>query len=232
MSLVVEKSELVVPGQYLGKGRYRAGYGVYKKDDEYYASVIGLLNIRHNNLFLVPLTGSVYFPKVEDVVIGKILSAGMSSWKVDIGGVYEAVLSINAVIDRRNDRGPRIHDISKLLSVGDIIMARIEIVDRTRVPVLSMHGRGLRKLSSGRLVEINPVKVPRVIGKSGSMISMIKNETNSKLLVGKNGRILIYAPNYKSESVIIDALHLIETQSHVSGLTDRIKLYLQEKMKN
>ncbi len=228
MTLKIEKYQLVTPGDLLAVGRqYRAGTGVYREDEHFYAAVTGLASIGGPNVIgVVPLKGS-YLPLEGDVIIGKIIAIGVTSWRIDIRGPYLAILSVNNVTDRPFD--PLKHDISRFLVIGDIIMARVVAFDRSRDPMLTMMGRDLRKLVKGRLVEINAVKVPRIIGKKGSMISMMKRETNSQIFVGQNGRILISASNLDMENLVVRALHKIVREAHTGGLTDRIKEYLIEE---
>jgi exosome complex component RRP4 len=121
--------------------------------------------------------------------------------------------------------------ITRVLNIGDVIKAEITYFDRTRDPVLTMHGRGLRKITRGRLIEVDPVKIPRIIGKKGSMIQLLKNMTNAQILVGQNGRIIVSANNVATENIVIAAIQKIEAEAHTSGLTDRIREYLEEEKK-
>jgi exosome complex component RRP4 len=230
MTLKVDKYQLVTPGDLLAVGRqFRAGMGVYREDDQFFAAVTGLASVSGPNVVgVVPLQGS-YLPMEGDIIIGKILAAGVTSWRVDIRGPYLGVLSVNNVTDRAFD--PMKHEISRFLIAGDIIMARVVAFDRSRDPMLTMMGRGLRKLVKGRLVEIDAVKVPRVIGKKGSMISMMKKETNSQIFVGQNGRILVASPNNRMERLVVEALRKVEREAHTGGLTDRVRNFLVTEKK-
>jgi exosome complex component RRP4 len=233
--LVTENFNLVIPGQKLATGKFKTGLGVFRErvnsnTYNYFSALIGLFKVRGNAISVIPLEGS-YVPLEDDLVIGRIIVVGARSWIVDIRGPYAGVLSLNNVLDRDFKPGPNFSP-DKYLSVGDLILAKVISFDRTRDPVLTMHQRGLKKLVSGRLIEINPVKVPRIIGKGGSMINMIKEATGSQIHVGQNGRILIDAPNLEAENLVIECINKIENESHVSGLTDRIKQLLNEKKIN
>jgi len=92
---------------------------------------------------------------------------------------------------------------------------------------LSMKGPGLRKLGKGRIIEIGSTKVPRVIGKKGSMISLIKEYTGVRISVGQNGKVWLSADDPVKELKAIEAIRLIEKESHTSGLTDRVKEFLE-----
>lgn len=230
--LLIDKYQIVIPGTKLAVGRYKPGLGVFRerrgKDEyEYFSALIGLASVRGNVLSVIPLEGT-YVPLEDDLVIGLVTTVGGRSWLVDIRGPYLGVLSVNNVLDRDFKPGPNL-DISKYLNVGDIVLCKVISFDRTRDPILTMHQRGLKKLVSGRLIEVDPVKVPRIIGKNGSMISMIKDLTKSQIYVGQNGRVLINAPSFEAERLIIECIEKIQSESHISGLTNRVKALLNER---
>jgi exosome complex component RRP4 len=93
-----------------------------------------------------------------------------------------------------------------------------------------MKGPGLRKLRGGRVIEVNTNKVPRIIGKQGSMVMMIKDATRCNISVGQNGLIWIDGEPM-SELLAIQAISKIEKESHLSGLTDKIKEFLENSGK-
>jgi len=231
MEILVTRNQLVIPGDLLARGSgIKPGGGVYRKKKgdlhEIYALMIGLVNIRKNIIGVVPLEGC-YVPLEGDIIIGMITRVGFTSWTVDIRGPYVGNLRVNNVLDRDFDSTR--DNLERILNVGDIIKAQITNFDRTRDPVLTLHGRGLRKIDSGRLIEVDPVKIPRIIGKKGSMIQLLKNMTNSHILVGQNGRIVVKADNFYIEDLVIRAIRKIEFEAHTSGLTDRIREFLEEE---
>jgi exosome complex component RRP4 len=93
-----------------------------------------------------------------------------------------------------------------------------------------MSGPGLRKLVGGHIIDISHSKVPRVIGKGGSMISLIKKYTRCRMFVGQNGRIWI---DGEPEEIFLaaKAIEKIENEAHVIGLTDAMNKYLSEEVK-
>ncbi|NVM27632.1 MAG: RNA-binding protein [Candidatus Helarchaeota archaeon] len=165
-----------------------------------------------------------------DLVIGKIINTTIVSWKIDINSAYTATLHASTVLDRSFN--PLKDDIRRHFEVGDIIAAEITAFNRTRDPVLSLKGRGLGKLRRGRIIEIIPAKVPRLIGRKGSMINLIKNETNCRLIIGQNGRVWMSGKTLEIELLIERLIRKIEKEAHTSGLTDRVKELIQEEMKN
>ena len=83
------------------------------------------------------------------------------------------------------------------------------------------------KFKGGIIVDIAPTKVPRLIGKKGSMINMIKDKTKCKIVVGQNGLVWVKGDE-DMEQLTRNIIHLIEAEAHTSGLTNKIKnkLYL------
>ena len=80
-------------------------------------------------------------------------------------------------------------------------------------------------------MEIIPSRVPRVIGRRGSMINMVKEETKCQITVGLNGRIWIIGPTPAHEEVAVLAIKKIERETHTSGLTDRVKMFIREELR-
>ena len=62
----------------------------------------------------------------------------------------------------------------------------------------------------------------RLIGKKGSMINMIKDKTNCKIIVGQNGLVWVKGEE-DMEQLTKDIIHMIEAEAHTSGLTNKVK---------
>ena len=77
------------------------------------------------------------------------------------------------------------------------------------------------------LIYITPTKVPRLIGKKGSMINMIKDETKCDIIVGQNGVVWVKGEP-EMERVAEKVINMIEDQAQTSGLTDRVRNMLYE----
>ncbi|MBS3794578.1 MAG: KH domain-containing protein [Candidatus Thorarchaeota archaeon] len=225
MATFFENREIVVPGQLLAEGRYRSSFGTYvSADDEVFSALVGLAELRGNTVRVVPLHG-VYIPREGDRVIGTITFVAGNNWKVDIGGPYGASLHANNAL-----RKPYDDDISKYYDVGDVIAAEVATYDRTTGPYLSMKGRGLRKLKGGTIVEVSPAKIPRVIGRKGSMINMIKDKLDIQAMVGQNGRIWIRGGDLDSLQIAKKAFKMVAEQSHTKNLTDRVAQMIDEEL--
>lgn len=220
MAVYFQKREVVVPGQLLAEGRYRPSYGTYDENGKIYSTLVGLAELRGNTVKVVALEGA-YIPKEGDLVIGIITAVAGNNWKVDIGGPYGASLHANNALRR-----PYSDDISEYIDIGDVISAEVIAFDRQSGPFLSMKGRGLRVLDKGMLFDVSPAKIPRIIGRRGSMINMITDHLRIQTVVGQNGRIWIKAPDTASLRLAIKAFKTIETQAHTSNLTERINTML------
>jgi exosome complex component RRP4 len=227
VAIYFSKREVVVPGQLLAEGRYRAAVGAYGDDEKIFAAVVGLAELRGNTVKVVPLQG-VYIPREGDLVIGKITIVAGNNWKVELGsGPYLASLHANNALRRPYD-----DDISRYMDIGDVIVAEVSAFDRNSGPFLHMKGRGLRKLEGGMLISISPAKVPRVIGRRGSMINMIKDLLRIQTVVGQNGIIWLRSRDAEVMRLAIKAFKMIEEEAHTSKLTDRVHEMLKEEMKS
>lgn len=226
MPTYFEKRQLVAPGDLLAEGKYRAGDNTYKDDDKIYATRIGLVHSEDQTIQVVALK-AFYIPSVGDTVIGKIVEVGISAWMVDINAPYLAVLRASDVLDRSFN--PRKDELPAIFDVNDLIIAEVVAYDRTRDPLLTVREPGLGKITRGQIVEITPTKIPRVIGKKGSMIGIIKKETGCQIIIGQNGLILISGKTPEDERLAVMAIHKIEQESHTSGLTDRVTEMLRKE---
>jgi len=221
-----ENKQLVVPGDLIAEGKYGAGDSTYKDDDKIYAARVGLVTLEDQTIHVVALK-AFYVPSVGDTVIGKIVEVGISAWMIDINAPYVAVLRASDVLDRPFN--PRKDELPAIFDVNDLLIAKIVAYDRTQDPLLSVREPGLGKISRGQIVEITPTKIPRVIGRKGSMISMIKKETGCQITIGQNGLILISGKTPEDERLAVMAVHKIEQESHTSGLTDRVSEMIRKE---
>jgi exosome complex component RRP4 len=226
MPTFFERRQLVTPGDLIAEGAYVAGENTYTEDNKIYASRIGIVEYDNKKIEVVALR-AFYIPKVEDIVIGTVVEVGFNGWTVDINAPYQAMLRASDVLSRPFK--PQKDELSEVLSIGDLIVAKIIAYDRSHDPQITVAEPGLGKITRGQIVKITPTKVPRVIGRKGSMISMIKQETGCQIILGLNGIILITGKNLENEELAIMAIHKIDEESHISGLTDRITQMLREK---
>lgn len=211
--------EIVVPGDLLDSSGLTPGPGTFNEGKNIYAAQLGIKSVRQNVVGVVPLSGQ-YVPDRGDMVVGKIVDVSSSNWLVDINSPYPAPLHVNEVPWR-----VEFGETKRFMTVGDVVLLKVIDVDETRKIHISMKEDGLRKLTGGMILDISPSKVPRLIGKSGSMIQMLKNSTGCRIYVGQNGRIWI---DGDLDNIVraIKAVKLIEEEAHSVGLTEKVKKLL------
>ncbi|HHF59294.1 MAG TPA: RNA-binding protein [Thermoplasmatales archaeon] len=213
--------ELVLPSQLLGDTKkYKAGVGTFVEDGKIYAERLGILNIKDNVITVTPLRGK-YEPKAGDVVVGIVIEVGAAVWMVDINAIYPAFLHINEV-----PWFVEVGNTSKFLNYGDVILAKVKSAGEPDKVQITLKDRGLHKINGGTLIETEPTKVPRIIGKNASMITALKRYTNCRIFVGRNGRI--WADGTPEGIQKIErAIRLIEREAHTYGLTERVLALLK-----
>lgn len=226
MPTFFEKKQLVTPGEILAEGDYTAGENTYLEEKKVYAARVGLADVDNKKVNVVALR-AFYIPKMGDIVIGTITEVGFNGWSVDIKAPYTALLRASDVLSRPFK--PQNDELSQVLNAGDLIVAKIASYDRAHDPQLTVGEPGLGKITRGQIMRVTPTKIPRVIGRKGSMISMIKQETNCQIILGLNGVILVTGKTPEDEELAMMAIRKIEEESHTSGLTDRITQFLKEE---
>jgi exosome complex component RRP4 len=222
--LLVGERSVVVPGEKIAEGLdYLPAHGAYRKDDHILAGKLGLLTVDGRAVKIIPLSGR-YMPKRNDVIIGKVIDVMISGWRMDINCAYSAMLSMK---DATSDFIARGADLTQFFNLEDYVVVKIVNVTSQKLVDLTTKGPGLRKLYGGRVITVNCNKVPRIIGKQGSMVSLIKNATGCKIIVGQNGIVWLQGEPM-SEVIAIQAIKKIEEESHISGLTERVTEFLEK----
>lgn len=226
MPILLEKRQVVAPGDLIAEGDYIAGDNTYKEKEKIYASRVGILEYETKRVDVVALK-SFYIPRMEDIVIGTITEVGFNGWMVDINSPYPALLRASDVLSRPFK--PQKDDLPQVLDAGDLVVAKIASYDRTHDPQLTVAEPGLGKVTRGQILKVTPTKIPRIIGRKGSMISAIKQETGCNIILGVNGVVLITGKTLEDEQLAMKAILKIEAESHTTGLTDRITQMLKEE---
>jgi len=226
MPILLERKQLVTPGDLIAEGEYIAGENTFVENNKIYAARVGIVEYENKRVDVVALK-AFYIPRAGDIVIGTISEVGFNGWTVDINSPYIALLRASDVLSRPFK--PQKDDLPQVLDAGDLVVAKIVSYDRTHDPQLTVAEPGLGKITRGQIVKITPTKIPRVIGRKGSMISMIKQETGCNIILGLNGVVLITGKTLEDEQLAMRAILKIEQESHTSGLTDRITQMLREE---
>jgi exosome complex component RRP4 len=206
-----ERRQIVAPGDLIAEGDYTLGENTYAEDNKIYASRLGIVEYEDKKI----------------IVIGTVVEVGFNGWTVDINAPYGALLRASEVLSRPFK--PQKDELSQFLNVGDLVVAKITAYDRSHDPQLSVNEPGLGKITRGQIIKITSTKIPRVIGRKGSMISMITSETGCQIILGLNGVILVTGKTPEEEELALLAIRRIEEESHKSGLTDRITQMLKKE---
>ncbi len=224
-TITVEERAVVVPGEILAEGMdFLPGDNTYRESDKIRAKILGLVAIAGRVLKVMPLAGP-YVPKIEDKIIGRVTDITMSGWRVDTNTAYSAMLNVKDATTRFIKKE---EDLSKIIGIGDFLVVKIINVTSQNLIDLTMREPGLRKVTEGRVIKINAQKVPRVIGKKASMITLLRDRTGCDITVGQNGLVWIKGTS-EGELLAEKAIKLIEEKSHMEGLTERMEKFLGGK---
>ncbi len=218
-----EKREIVIPSQFLGDTQQnRPGRGTFVEEGKIYSEILGILNRKSDFINVVPIKGR-YDPIEGDFVIGVVEDAMASSWLVDINSPYPALLHVSEV-----PWDVEFGETDRYLNHGDSVMAKVATVDIERKVNITLKDRNLYKIKGGLIITVEPSKVPRIIGKKGSMISLLKKYTRCRIFVGQNGRIWIDGDD-DNVAMVLHTIKKIENESLSYGLTNRIESLLKNE---
>ena len=222
--LLFKERDIVIPGEELAKGMdYIPGDASFREEESIFSSKLGLVTLSGRLIKVIPLKGK-YIPKEGDNIIGSISDITLSGWRVKFGWAFDANISLK---DGTRDYVERGANLTQYYTHGDRIIGKITKVAGSRIIDISMTAPGARKLRDGRIIECLPSKVPRIIGKQGSMISLLKEKTHCNILVGQNGKVWISGEKPEDEILAIKAIRKIEKLAHLPGLTDTMKKFLE-----
>ncbi|NCN86705.1 S1 RNA-binding domain-containing protein [archaeon] len=214
--------KVVIPGEIIIDGdEYLPGENTEKKEGKIYSLRYGLAEEQNNLIKVIPLSG-VYSPRRGNIVIGKVENVTANGWLIDIGYADSAFLSLMEVPRFVNKDA-----MEEVLDIDDMVLAKIWSINKRGID-LSLKSRGLGKIEDGIIFEVNPNKVPRIIGKEGSMIKLIKDNTGCDVTVGQNGFVLIKGETISSELYAKRAVLFVAENSYVSGLTEAVDKWFKE----
>lgn len=220
-----KKREIVIPGETIISGSdYLPGDFTFRDGNDVVASRFGLSEVSGRLVKVIPLAG-VYMPRRGNVVIGKVIDVTFNGWIVAINAPYAGFLPVAEA-----SRFVNKNDLTEYLDFGDMVVAKVDSIKRRGID-LTTRMKGLGNLADGMVISINPNKVPRVIGREGSMINLIKKETMSSIIVGQNGVIWLKGNDVESELLAKEAINFIVEKSFVEGLTDKVQQFFTDKKK-
>jgi len=217
--------KIVIPGEVIATGEdYLPGEGTEKKGAEIIALRYGLAEESNMLVKVIALSG-IYNPRRGNVVIGKVENVTMNGWPIDIGTPEGAFLPVSET--------PRFvpkDGMADVLDIGDMVVAKIFGVNSRGID-LTIKLRGLGKIEEGIIIKVNSNKVPRIIGKEGSMINLIKEKTGCNITVGQNGLIWIKGNSVESELLVKKAIMFIVEKSFAHGLTEEVEKWFDKEKK-
>ncbi|MEK6903903.1 MAG: exosome complex RNA-binding protein Rrp4 [Nanoarchaeota archaeon] len=221
--LKVKEKDIVVPGEIIATGMdFLPSQGTVREGENLVATCIGVVNIEGRVIKVIALNER-YMPKPGDVIVGKVIDISFGAWFLEIGCAMNATLPMRETPEFIETGS----DLTRYYTFGDYLVAKIIKTTRTNVDI-TMKDQGLRRLGIGKLLYVSTAKVPRIIGKQGSMISMIKEKTNCRIVVGKNGWIWIQGEP-EDEQIAAEAIRIIDENAHKEGLTERIESFVMSK---
>ncbi len=216
MSELLKDREFIVPGDEIIKSMdYLPGRNTYREGESIYAKKLGIVSVSGRIVSVVPLN-AVYIPKAGDMVVARVIDIQSNGWVLYVSPICNAFLSLSGV---RQYIDTNRMSLSSVYAINDLLYTNVAAVNQLDSVYVTMQDPKARKLESGRLVSINPAKIPRIIGKEGSMITMIKNKSGCRICIGQNGIIWI---DGKEAETVIEILRTIESQPYVEGLTDKV----------
>lgn len=219
----VNDRDIVIPGELLAEGfDFLPAGKAFREDEKIYASTIGLVYVKGRVIKVIPLAGR-YMPKKGDVVIGKVTNISHSGWTLDINSPYLADLNIGEATQEYIDLAKT--SLTRYFDIGDYVLAEVINISEGMFVKLTAKYRPYRKLQGGNIIMVSPTKIPRIIGKAGSMIKLLKDASGCDIVVGQNGLVWIRGEPEK-EALVARTIKIIEKESHKPGLTDSIKQML------
>ncbi|MCH7757487.1 MAG: RNA-binding protein [Thaumarchaeota archaeon] len=220
------RRKYVIPGDVITTGPFRPEQNVILEGNKIISTMIGVTEIYDDSVKVISLTGK-YIPKINDLVIGKVISHTSLSWELYINSCYVGFLPAQDVFGR--DFSAHADELTSKLKAGDLVAARIANFDRTRDPLVTIADRDLGKIESGDLVKISPSKVPRLIGKRGAMIQAIETATGAIITIGQNGWVVVSCENPEGLLKAKKAIQMVNEQAHVANLADQVNEMLESK---
>ncbi len=220
------KRKYVVPGDLIADGNVRPVSNAVRIGDKIFATRIGIAEVSREGARVIPLSG-VYIPKVGDLVIGKIIDHSAMAWEVNINSCFPGHLPAQDVFGREFSSAR--DDMTAKFRVGDMIACKIAAFDRSRDPLLTVADKDLGKIAKGEIVRISPTRIPRLIGKRGSMIQTIEQSTKCGIIIGQNGITVVSGPAADGILLAVKAIKMVEEEAHTANLTQRVKDMLQSE---
>src|SRR3989339_385905 len=217
-----EKRQIVIPGEVIVSGNeFLPGDGAYRDGVDVVANRWGIANIFEKHVRVVPVSGA-YYPRRGNTIIGTIVDITFNGWLIDFGGAQNAFLPVAEVPIYVNK-----NEMAEFLNFGETVIVKVWDVKSRGVDV-SMKMRGYGKIDGGMIVSVGANQVPRIIGKEGSMVKMIKDATGCDVTVGQNGKVWISGKDTDKEVSAKKIVEFIAENVLLPGLTEKVGNLIKE----
>ena len=217
-----EERQIAVPGEVIVKGNeYLPSEGSYRDGEEVIAGRFGVVSIYDKQVRVIPISGA-YYPRRGNTIIGTIVDITFNGWLIDFGGATNAFLPVSEVPKYINR-----NELREFLDFGESVIIKVWDVKSKGIDV-SMKMRGFGKIEGGMIISVNSNKVPRIIGKEGSMVNIIKAATGCEITVGQNGKVWIYGSSAEKELATKRIIDFIVENSVVNGLTEKVEDFIKK----
>ena len=197
------------------------GEGARRIGNDVVSTRFGLAEEAGRMIKVIAITGA-FIPRRNNVVIGRVTDITFHGWLVDIDSASSGFLPL--------EESPRFvnkNEMNQFLAIGDVIAAKIWSVKSKGID-LALQGKGLGKLEGGFIFRVIPNRVPRIIGREGSMINLIKDKTGCNITVGQNGWIWIKGETVDAEIRARKSIEFIADKVHVEGLTEKMEEWFEK----
>tara|TARA_Y100000310_G_C20702171_1_gene830938 strand:+ start:4882 stop:5505 length:624 start_codon:yes stop_codon:yes gene_type:complete len=202
----LSEKKIVIPGDLVTEERKKLGSHVFVENGKVFSDSLGLFYPGKDIASVVPLHGK-YIPRRGDLIVGIVVSQTYSGYIVDINSIYSSYISKELTRDR--------------LKRGAVISAKVTDVNEVNEADLD----DVRVFYGGEVLSVTPVKIPRMIGKNGSMLNALKDGTGCSLLIGRNGWVWVKDGNVP---LLVKAIDLIEREAHLNNLTNKVGDFLNK----
>lgn len=214
--------QVVIPGETIVSGNeFLPGDGAYRDGNEVVANRYGIANVVDKHVRVVPVSGA-YYPRRGNTIIATIVDITFNGWLLDFGGAQNAFLPVSEVPRYVNK-----NEMKEFLDFGESVIVKVWDV-KSRGVDASMKMRGFGKIEGGMIISVGPNKVPRIIGKEGSMVKMIKSATGCDITVGQNGKVWISGDELKNEVATKKIIEFIAENAIISGLTEKVENFIKK----
>ncbi len=219
------KRVIALPGVAIYKGSaQKVDEKIFKDSRGYVPTIVGVAQISGRNIDFIPYKDT-YRPVKGDYVIGVVVGYAPNGWFIDIGSYVKAFLPAADVLNKRFD--PRKDELSRYLKIGDIVGLYVSEVRRlgnilvTMKDVKKAKDRRVGRLSDYYMIKVWSTKLPRIIGKKGSMVKLLKERLGGDIIIAQNGVILYKGP-YEKFVILNKIITFITAKTFATGLTEYI----------